>query len=92
MENCHCKDRALVSCKKANSLLSKIIKMMDDDKYCIDIMQQSLAVSGLLKSANQMLLENHLGTCFKSAMLTKDKQKQERMIKEILTVSKLSQK
>ncbi len=92
MENCHCKDKALVSFKKANSLLAKIIKMMDEDKYCIDIMQQSLAVSGLLKSANQMLLENHLGTCFKSAMLAKDKQKQERMIKEILTVSKLSQK
>ena len=92
MENCECKDKALVSIKKANSLLSKIIKMMEGDKYCIDIMQQSLAVSGLLKSANQMLLENHLGTCFKSAMLTKDKQKQARMIKEILTVSKLSQK
>lgn len=92
MENCQCKDKASISFKKAHSLLGKIVKMMEDDKYCIDVMQQSLAVSGLLKSANQMLLENHLSTCFKSAILSKDKNKQEKMIKEILTVNKLSQK
>ena len=62
MTHCACKDKALISFKKANTLLSKIVKMMEADKFCVDVMQQSLAVTGLLKSANQMLMENHLKT------------------------------
>jgi len=92
MTHCACKDKALISFKKANTLLAKIVKMMEEDKYCIDVMQQSLAVTGLLKSANQMLMENHLKTCFKGAMASKKEDIQNRMIQEILTVNKLSQR
>ncbi len=72
--------------------MEKIIKMMDENRYCIDVMQQNLAVIGLLKSANQMLMENHLSTCFKEAVTTKKQDVQEKMIKEILSVNKLSQR
>lgn len=92
MEKCHCKEKALVSFRKALSSLNKVVKMTEADQYCIDIMQQSLAVMGLLKSANQMLLQNHLETCFKEAMSSKDKDKQLKMIKELLTVNKLANK
>ncbi len=72
------KDKTLINFKKAQSLLGKIIKMVEDNEYCIDIMQQNLAVIGLLKSAHQMLMEGHLNTCFKKAMETKnEKRKQE---------------
>ena len=47
------------------------------------IMQQNLAVIGLLKSAHQMLMENHLNTCFKNAIARKDSKKQQEMINEI---------
>jgi len=46
------KKRALIGMKKANSLLSKIINMTEANKYCVDIMQQNLAVIGLLRSAH----------------------------------------
>jgi DNA-binding FrmR family transcriptional regulator len=92
MEKCHCKEKALVSFRKALSSLNKVVKMTEADQYCIDIMQQSLAVMGLLKSANQMLLQNHLETCFKEAMSSKDKDKQLKMIKELLMVNKLANK
>ena len=39
----------IIALKKAKSLLDKIIAMIDKDNYCIDIVQQNLAVMGLLK-------------------------------------------
>lgn len=86
------KEKALINFKKAQSLLKKIIEMTEKDEYCIDIMQQNLAVIGMLKSAHQMLLEGHLKTCFKSAMETKNEAKKNRMIAEILKVSKIANK
>jgi CsoR family transcriptional regulator, copper-sensing transcriptional repressor len=81
------KEKSLVNFKKAQSHISKIMKMIEDDEYCVDIMQQNLAVMGLLKSAQQLIMEGHLNSCFKDAMKTKDEDKQQKMIKEILVVS-----
>jgi len=86
------KTKALISYKKAQSLLGKIIEMLEKDEYCIDIMQQNLAALGLLKSAHQTLMENHLNTCFKKAMETNNERRKSDMTKEILTVTKLFNK
>jgi len=86
------KQKTLINFKKAQSLISKINKMIEEDKYCIDIMQQNLAVIGLLKSAHQMLMENHLNTCFKKAMESKNEKKKQDMVQEILKVSRLLNK
>lgn len=83
------KQKTLINFKKAQSLISKIIEMVEGNEYCINIMQQNLAVIGLLKSAHQMLMENHLNTCFKKAISSKNGQKKQRMINEILEVTKL---
>jgi len=86
------KEKTLINFKKAQSLLAKIIKMIEGNEYCIDIMQQNLAVVGLLKSAHQMLMEGHLNTCFKKAMGTKNEKRKQEMTKEILKVTKLFNK
>jgi DNA-binding FrmR family transcriptional regulator len=86
------KEKTLINFKKAQSLISKIIKMVEANEYCIDIMQQNLAVIGLLKSAHQMLMENHLNTCFKTAMATKNEKRKQEMTQEILKVTKLLNK
>jgi DNA-binding FrmR family transcriptional regulator len=86
------KEKTLINFKKAQSSISKIIKMIENDEYCINIMQQNLAVLGLLKSAHQMLMENHLNTCFKKAMATRNEKRKQEMINEILKVTKLFNK
>ncbi len=86
------KQITLINFKKANSLTSKIIEMIENDEYCIDIMQQNLAAIGLLKSAHQMLMEGHLNTCFKKAMATKNEKKKTEMTEEILKVTRLFNK
>ena len=79
-----------INFKKAKSLVAKLEKMIEDKEYCIDIMQQNLAVIGLLKSANQQLLEKHLNSCFKNAMAAKNEVLKQQMIDEIVRVNKLA--
>jgi CsoR family transcriptional regulator, copper-sensing transcriptional repressor len=86
------KAKALIGFKKTKSLMEKIIAMVEADVYCISIMQQNLAAIGLLRSAHEMLMENHLNTCFKSAFETKNAKKQNAMTEEILKVTKLYNK
>ena len=86
------KEKALINFKKAKSLLSKIVEMTEKNEYCIDIMQQNLAAIGLLRSAHEMLMENHLNSCFKTAMASKNERKKQAMTEEILKVTKLFNK
>lgn len=86
------REKALTAFKKANSLLAKIIQMTEEKEYCVDVMQQNLAAIGLLKSAHQLLMESHLNTCFKKAMQMSSEKRKQEMIKEILKVTKLSNK
>jgi len=86
------KDKVLIALKKANSLTARMLKMVENDTYCIDVMQQNAAVMGLLKSAHQMLMEDHLHACFNDAMHSHDDHRQGGMIEEILKVSKLANK
>lgn len=83
------KQKTLINFKKANGLLSKMIKMIETDEYCINIMQQNLAAIGLLKSAHQMLMEGHLHSCFSRAMASQNTRRQNTMIYEVLTVMRL---
>ena len=37
--------------------------MISDDKYCLDIVHQSLAVQRAMRKLDMLLIENHLNTC-----------------------------
>ena len=86
------KEKALINFKKATTLLERIIKMTEEDKYCVDIMQQNMAVIGMLKSSHQLLMENHLQTCFRNSMNSSSKKLKDQMTEEILKVTKLANK
>ena len=65
--------------------------MIEEGEYCVDIMQQNLAVIGLLRSAHEMLMESHLNSCFKNAMASKNSKRKQEMTDEILKVTKSNQ-
>ncbi len=85
-------EKTLINLKKAQSHLAKVIEMVETKEYCIDIMQQNLAVIGLLKSVNNMLLEGHLKTCFTNAMKGSNEGRKKEMIEEILHLEKMNNK
>lgn len=57
------KNKILHRLKIARGHLEKVIKMVADDEYCIDVIHQSLAVQAALKKIDDVVLEDHLKTC-----------------------------
>ena len=66
-----------------------IQKMIEDDKYCIDIVKQIQAVQSALNKVNEMLLENHLKTCVSHAI---KKGEGHSLIKEVMETIKQTKK
>lgn len=53
--------------KTTKGQIEGIIKMVEDDRYCVDISTQVLAVQALLKKANNEVLKAHINSCVKEA-------------------------
>lgn len=68
--------------------LDGIKKMVAQDKYCIDIIQQNKAVIAAIKKVNELLLENHLNTCVTDAIKHKNEKQRKKQIKELLEIFK----
>lgn len=71
--------------KIAHGHLDKVIRMMEEDVYCIDVMHQIQAVESGLKETGNLLLENHLKGCVADAI---SKGKADESIAEIMQVFK----
>jgi DNA-binding FrmR family transcriptional regulator len=48
--------------------LQAVLRMVEDEAYCPDIMKQLSAVQGSLERVNRVVLRNHLETCVADAM------------------------
>ena len=69
MDHCTCESRnALAALKTARGQLDGIVKMIEEDRYCIDVSKQILAVSALLRKANSTVLRQHMNTCVADAL------------------------
>lgn len=85
--NSSTKAQALKRLKVARGHLNKVIQMVEDDDYCIDVVHQSIAVSAALKKTNELILENHLKTCVFNSMKTGE---EHTVIEEVIAVLKKS--
>jgi DNA-binding FrmR family transcriptional regulator len=79
--------------KKANTALKRIegqvrgvSKMIEDNRYCIDVVTQIEAVRAALGKVEADLLRQHLQHCVHKAMSSKDSGAQDRVIEELIGV------
>ena len=56
--------------KTARGQIDGVIRMVEEDRYCIDVSKQLLATIALLKKANLVILKQHMDTCVKDAIRT----------------------
>lgn len=54
--------------KTARGHLDAVVRMVEDDTYCPEVMKQLSAVQGSLERASRLVLRNHLETCVAAAM------------------------
>jgi DNA-binding FrmR family transcriptional regulator len=62
------KKSALNRLKTVRGHLDSVIAMVDEERYCPDIMKQVSALQGSLERVNRVLLQNHLETCVTHAV------------------------
>lgn len=65
----------------AKGQLDGIIKMIDEDRYCIDISDQLMATRALLKKTNNLIIKNHIDNCVKDAIKHGNDDKLDEVIK-----------
>lgn len=68
--------------------LTGVLRMIKEERYCIDIIRQNQAVIAALQKVNQMILKNHLETCVKKVVESRRKKEQQRVFGEIVEIFK----
>jgi DNA-binding FrmR family transcriptional regulator len=66
----HGSQKALALLKTAKGQVEGVLRMVEEDRYCIDVSKQVLATIALLKKANIVILKQHMDTCVKDAIRT----------------------
>lgn len=79
------KTQAINRLRRAIGHLKGVEKMIVEDKYCIDVLRQSLAVQNALKAVDRLIMDRHLHTCVSDAVRNEGEEK-EKAIEEILAV------
>ena len=64
----HDSRKALDLLKTVRGQVDGIIRMVEGERYCIDVSKQMLASIALLKKANLVILKQHMHTCVKDAI------------------------
>jgi DNA-binding FrmR family transcriptional regulator len=54
--------------KTVRGHLDAVIRMVEAEEYCVDLMKQIAALQASLERANRLVLTNHLETCFSDAV------------------------
>jgi CsoR family transcriptional regulator, copper-sensing transcriptional repressor len=72
--------------------LKGIIRMVEEDAYCIDVIRQIQAVEAALSKVSAQILEEHLNSCVITAIRGDSEQERERVLREITEVFEMSTK
>ena len=72
--------------------LRGVIRMVEEDAYCIDVIRQIQAIEGALNKVSAGILEDHLNSCVITAVQGEDQSERERVLKEITEVFEMSTK
>lgn len=83
------KNKVVRRLKIVQGQLKGLAKMVEEEKYCVDIITQSNAIKEALSGIENLMLENHLATHVLHQMKTG---KERKAMDEILKVYKLAQK
>ncbi|HEY7646814.1 MAG TPA: metal-sensitive transcriptional regulator [Hyphomicrobiales bacterium] len=79
-----------VSCRKRLSRIEGqvrgIARMVDEDRYCIDIVTQIGAARAALRRVEEEILQDHVAHCVEHAIASGDAEEQRRKVAELIQV------
>lgn len=76
--------------KRIEGQIRGITNMVQEDRYCIDVITQLRAVSAAVKQVEQTILKEHMSHCVRAAITSGDQEEQTRKLQELtLLLTKL---
>jgi DNA-binding FrmR family transcriptional regulator len=82
----HAKTTCLKRLNRIEGQVRGLARMVEDDRYCIDVVTQISAVRAALRRVEEELLREHVGHCVEHAITSGDKAEQRRKIAELMDV------
>lgn len=76
--------------KTARGQIDGILRMVDEDQYCIDIVNQIMASDAILRKAMRQVLHGHIAGCVNDAFDEGPEARQEKIDEIIDVMEKLS--
>lgn len=80
------KQEALQRLARLEGQVRGIARMIEQDRYCIDILNQALAVRSALSQVELLILQDHANDCVEDAIIASDPEEQRRKFRELVDV------
>jgi DNA-binding FrmR family transcriptional regulator len=88
----HNHENSIQRLKTIEGHIRGVQRMLEEDKYCIDIIRQIQAVQSALNKVSAKILDGHLNTCLLSAIQGEDPAERQRVLNEITEVFETANK
>jgi DNA-binding FrmR family transcriptional regulator len=85
----HHKDDVLKRLRRIEGQTRGLQRMVEDDKYCIDVLTQVAAVTKALQAVSLGLLEDHMNHCVVDAARAGEQQGREKVTEALDAISRL---
>jgi len=86
------KTTALKRLKRIEGQVRGLARMVEQDRYCIDVVTQIGAVRAALRKVEEEVLRDHVGHCVEHAIASGDKGEQRRKVSELIGVLSRAQR
>lgn len=86
MMDAETKQRALARLRRIQGQIQGVQRMIDEEKYCVDIMLQISAIQGALEQVSKILMARHIESCVQDSMRAGSEKERARKIEELIGV------
>lgn len=82
----HRKQGALQRLARLEGQVRGVIRMVEDDRYCVDILNQTSAIRSALAQVEVLLLQDHADDCVEDAIVSSDPEAQRQKFRELVGI------
>ena len=75
-----------ISLRRIEGQIRGVTKMVEEEKYCVDIINQISAAINALRRVSEKIFERHLETCVSSALRGKSDKERHKKFREVLNI------
>jgi DNA-binding FrmR family transcriptional regulator len=80
------KDACVSRLRRVEGQVRGLVRMVEDDRYCIDVITQLQAVRAALKRVEEEVLKDHVAHCVEHAIQSGDAKEQRKKVAELMDV------